>query len=498
MKKLTASLLLISLLASLASCGSQDSGTNDTTSSGASTDTTAEETTSQFVKDDLPSDLDLGGKTVGIMIGDYFNAFLADLYSPEETGNRLSDAVYRTSKNVQERLNVVLEYNYQTYAWSEMAGFQSKIISGILAGDTGFDILFDVQNYSAQMQEGEYFANFADVGNISLEKPWYNQTVLENMPDDYIYFLSGQFSLANVKSAFAMYFNADLYSSLGLTEDLYALVDDGKWTIDKLDELTKNTYSDLNGDTKADASDRYGVTFGDMNKYLGFIKAFDIDMFRKTSSGYEFAYDSERASDAVSKLCQFINDNENTQVAFGNDDTHPEYQISTGGGIYASKIFTDGRALFSFGLIADAATIVPSIDFSYGLLPYPKWDETQENYGTMLQRSCYALIPVTVEDKDAAGAVLEALSSESYRTLVPEYCEVSLKTRYSQDDDVSRMFDLVINSIVYDPGEIFSGQLGSPSSDFRAVILDNKPNWASAIAKKKDSLIEKMNKITEE
>ena len=319
MKKLTASLLLISLLASLASCGSQDSGTNDTTSSGASTDTTAEETTSQFVKDDLPSDLDLGGKTVGIMIGDYFNAFLADLYSPEETGNRLSDAVYRTSKNVQERLNVVLEYNYQTYAWSEMAGFQSKIISGILAGDTGFDILFDVQNYSAQMQEGEYFANFADVGNISLEKPWYNQTVLENMPDDYIYFLSGQFSLANVKSAFAMYFNADLYSSLGLTEDLYALVDDGKWTIDKLDELTKNTYSDLNGDTKADASDRYGVTFGDMNKYLGFIKAFDIDMFRKTSSGYEFAYDSERASDAVSKLCQFINDNENTQVAFGND-----------------------------------------------------------------------------------------------------------------------------------------------------------------------------------
>ena len=116
----------------------------------------------------------------------------------------------------------------------------------------------------------------------------------------------------------------------------------------------------------------------------------------------------------------------------------------------------------------------------------------------MLQRSCYALIPVTVEDKDAAGAVLEALSSESYRTLVPEYCEVSLKTRYSQDDDVSRMFDLVINSIVYDPGEIFSGQLGSPSSDFRSAILDNKPNWASAIAKKKDSLIEKMNKITEE
>ena len=497
MKKLTASLLLISLLASLASCGSQDSGTNDTTSSGTSADTTAEETTSQFVKDDLPSDLDLGGKTVGIMIGDYFNAFLDDLYSPEETGNRLSDAVYRTSKKVQERLNVVLEYNYQTYAWSEMAGFQSKVISGILAGDTGFDLLFDVQNYSAQMLEGEYFANFADIGNISLEKPWYNQTVLENMPDDYIYFLSGQFSLANVKSAFAMYFNADLYSSLGLTEDLYALVDDGKWTIDKLDELTKNTYSDLNGDTKADASDRYGITFGDVNKYMGFIKSCGIDIFKKTSSGYEFTYDNEHASEVVSRLCALISDNENTQVAFGNDDTHPEYQISTGGGNYASKIFTDGRALFSFGLIADAATIVPSIDFSYGLLPYPKWDENQAEYATMLQRTCYAMMPVTVEDKDAAGAVLEALSSESYRTLVPEYCEVSLKTRYSQDDDVSRMFDLVINSIVYDPGEIFASLLGTPSGAIKGAIIDNKPNWASNMAKEKTALIEKMNQITE-
>ena len=496
MKKLTASLLLISLLASLASCGSQDSGTNDTTSSGASTDTTAEETTSQFVKDDLPSDLDLGGKTVGIMIGDYFNAFLADLYSPEETGNRLSDAVYRTSKNVQERLNVVLEYNYQTYAWSEMAGFQSKIISGILAGDAGFDILFDVQNYSAQMQEGEYFANFADIGNISLEKPWYNQTVLENMPDDYIYFLSGQFSLANVKSAFAMYFNADLYSSLGLTEDLYALVDDGKWTIDKLDELTKNTYSDLNGDTKADASDRYGVTFGDMNKYLGFIKAFDIDMFRKTSSGYEFAYDSERASDAVSKLCQFINDNENTLPAI-YDTSDADRFISSGGGNFVSKAFVDKRALFSFSLIADAATIVPSIDFSYGLLPYPKWDENQAEYATMLQKNCYVMMPSTVEDTDSAGAVLEALASESYRTLVPEYCEVSLKVRYSQDDNVARMFDLIINSIVYDPGEIYASLLGTPSGDIKGAIVDNKPNWASAIAKKKDSLIEKMSKITE-
>ena len=107
------------------------------------------------------------------------------------------------------------------------------------------------------MLDGEYFLNLTENRYISTDKPWYNQTVIENMPDDYTYFLiSGQFSLVNIKSALARYFNADLYNTLGLTEDIYSIVDDGKWTLDKLDELTKNTYSDLNGDTKADVSDR--------------------------------------------------------------------------------------------------------------------------------------------------------------------------------------------------------------------------------------------------
>ncbi len=134
-------------------------------------------------------------------------------------------------------------------------------------------------------------------------------------------------------------------------------------------------------------------------------------------------------------------------------------------------------------------------DFGYGLLPFPKWDESQKDYATMLQRNCFMLIPVTVEDTDMVSAVMEALASESYRSLLPEYCEVTLKTRYSQDDNVSRMFDLIGGSIVFDPGEIYSGVLGAPSADIKTRISANDPNWASFVAGKKDSLIEKMNSI---
>ena len=87
--------------------------------------------------------------------------------------------------------------------------------------------------------------------------------------------------------------------------------------------------------------------------------------------------------------------------------------------ILCQKPLSTNALSFSFSLIADAATIVPSIDFSYGLLPYPKWDENQAEYATMLQRNCYVMMPSTVEDTDSAGAVLEALASESYTRARP-------------------------------------------------------------------------------
>ena len=134
----------------------------------------------------------------------------------------------------------------------------------------------------------------------------------------------------------------------------------------------------------------------------------------------------------------------------------------------------------SCSLVCDASTIIPEIDFSCGIVPYPKYDESQQKYQSFLQRSCFSLIPATA-DADFSGALLEAWSSEAYRRIMPEYFETALKTRYSQDSDASRMFDLIRGSITYDPGEIFNAFLGSPSALFRENIMNNNANWASTI-----------------
>lgn len=489
-QKLRGIAALLALFAILTSCGTENPEPKETTA-----ETTAEETTSRFVADDLP-ELNFGGMTMNVVVGDYFSAYWDDLYVEEATGSRLSDAVYNMRLAVEQRLNVKLNYIREEYDWSSMGDYITKITSQILAGDSDIDLLLSQNNFTSRLSEGQYFADLRNVENIDLDKPWYNQTVLENMPNGELLFLLGEFSLGNIKNAYAVYYNADLKESLGIDTDLYAMVDEGKWTADAMKTLIKGTYADLNGDTVSDPYDRFGLTFGDYNKYMGFIKAFGLDIYKKEADGrYKLEYGNERAVNAVEFLQRLVNEDENVLPAVGNSDD-PDRNISTGGGNYASKAFVEGRSLLSCGIIADAAVMVPELSFNWGLLPYPKFDEEQESYNSFLQRACHALIPVTAPDYSKSGALLEAISSESYRSLVPEYCEVTLKVRYSPDDNVSRMFDLVKDNIVYDPGEIFNDLLGYPSATFKSGV-SGSDSWATTVAGMKTSLDEKMSTICE-
>ena len=129
-------------------------------------------------------------------------------------GGRLSDAVYNMRLAVEQRLNVKLNYVREEYNWNSMADYITKITSQILAGDGDMDLLLSQNNFTSRLGEGQYFADLRNVDYIDLEKPWYNQSVLENMPDGELPFVLGEFSLGNIKNAFVVYYNNDLKESL--------------------------------------------------------------------------------------------------------------------------------------------------------------------------------------------------------------------------------------------------------------------------------------------
>ncbi len=281
----------------------------------------------------------------------------------------------------------------------------------------------------------------------------------------------------------------------GVTEDLFALVESGEWTLDKLTEYASLFYADANGNGEKDFEDTYGLTFNDTNKYLGFISALGVDEFVKGASGYEVTFGNERSIDVVTRLCSIINDSDYAYPGYGNAE-HPE-MIPTGGGNYATKVFMEGRSVFNCGLVQDASTMIPELDFTCSILPYPKWS-AEEEYKGMLQRNAYFTIPASCKDFDLSGAVLEAWSSLAYRQLQPEYFEVAMKARYSESEGSARMFDIIRESLYFDIGEIFAEVVGAPSAAWRNdYLVKNNTNWASYVAKNQEKWQTKLDEMYE-
>ena len=437
MKRTTSILILMALL--LASCGGEATS-SDTTAADTSDVTTEDPTAVKFVADALPDDLDYGGVETTWLIGDYMDAYWGDYWADEQNGSIVNDKVYEVRKNVEERLNLTINMECLKYAWNDRAIYTTKIQQLVMSGDDTYDIIAG-SSAEALIAEGGYFCDFTKNKYIDLDKPWWNQDVQTLMPTDAVYFLTGDGTISLVKHTICVFFNQDQLNNHGIKENLYDLVRDGSWTLDKLETLITDSYADLNGNTTADYDDFYGLTYGDTNKFRAISDSFDCEMYTRTKEGYDLTFITERTTDCFARMQALVSGNENSYIPGGNQAR--DDNIMSFGGNYISKIFANGQALFSYSLVGDAAAIYNTSNFTLGMIPLPKFDEAQKEYYSTSQRFSMFYMPTTVADIDRAGAVLEAWSSECYRNLMPAYFETTLKARYATDSDMAEMFDIM-------------------------------------------------------
>ncbi|MGI6167988.1 MAG: hypothetical protein ACOYIA_07645, partial [Eubacteriales bacterium] len=88
------------------------------------------------------------------------------------------------------------------------------------------------------------------------------------------------------------------------------------------------------------------------------------------------------------------------------------------------------------------------------------------------------------------GAVLEAMASESYKSVVSVYYDLALKYRYAKDEESGRMLDLIYSSIYIDAGVLYTKVLNSVHQQLRTIIR-NKDNTVMSTFKTLDKVVER-------
>lgn len=466
--------------APLLSCGggteadtpSTQQNTTNTTDTAAETQETGPATDENgYLCDDLPQ-LDFGGETVNLL---YWSDVENQEFEAEEfTGEIVNDAIYQRNTTVEDRLNIRYNWIGTPGNGGSIDSYVGKVRSSHTAGDNSYDILASYSRSIAGCLVNGLLTNLESAAYLDYEKPWWPDNLLEESTiDGHLYFVSGDISTNALHMMYCVYFNKQLLADFGLPNP-QDLVAENQWTIDRLIELTNGTYIDVNGDGKCDVDDQYGFTIVNYHNdafYTGSaLKLIDKEPDKVLVISDDFY--SEKTVNLLAKLGPW----EASDAVYKKADNY-------------EKPFTDGHALFTINRAHYASKSLRDTELSYGIVPVPKYDESQTNYRTVMGNPV-TLYGVTIgcQKKDTCTAVLECMGSNGYRLTTPAIFENNMKKKYSMDDVNAQMYDIVRESISFELGRFFNKFLSNITDIFFAEVENNRQNWASVTERYREKL----------
>ena len=493
MKKRVLALILAALLLapSMLACSEttvEESGNASTDAVDAAADPALEaaEETEERLKPNIPEKADFGGEDVRFIFWNISSWASGshesrDLVAEEINGEAINDAVYNRNALVSENYNVT--FSLEILAHDKIV---STVQSCVRSGDDAYDCVYPRLVEGTPLFSDGSLLNILEVPNIDLSMPWWDSNVADSMTIyGYLPCVATSINVNDKDATAALSFNKIVAENYGI-EDPYTLVREGKWTIDKVWELSDLIDNDTNGNGKMDEGDMFGF-LGARDTMEAFYYGSGFQhATRQEDGGIAFTYGSEAEVDYTQKIMDFMA----TEFFFnGHLDT------STKG---SDVRFSNDEALFLW-IKLGSITNMRSLEGEFGVLPTPKANEDQENYYSMVSRHHTGLlsIPTTQygEKLEQLGIILEALAAESHYTVIPAYIETSLKTKHARDAESADMLDIIISSRIYDPVYLYN--FGAFADNFLCMGetgLDNIASFLKARQKMMSKTIEKFNK----
>ena len=436
----------------------------------------------QEIKDNIP-ELNFEGHEFKIL-----NTIQADLHymnllmEPEvyeDTGDIINDAAYRRSIEIQERFNCKIS-EVDVANGSRGSMFRKSA----LAGDNAYDIACISPAEALTSASDKLIYDINELTYVDLDAPWWDQNAKSSMAImNKVYFCPGAYELSNFDMTRILLVNKKMMQQYGITENIYQLVTDGKWTHEKFYNMAKLVSVDVNGDGKYDYNDSFGAgSTADHVVFGSFMEGAGEMLVRKDGDDMPyFAAGSERFNSVLTSMVD--------NFYSGNFYFYPK-NVSDAED-WCTNMFNEDRMLF-YNITFNRIPKFRNMDADFGIVPLPKFEESQEKYYCESGSGMLAVIPNSAEKPNNNGAFIEAYAYYGYKYVVPEYKEVSLKTKMARDDESAAMVDIIDVSRVYDLGRLYWAAsaydpyvslFGAKKTDVASVTEKNAPKVESAIAK---------------
>lgn len=477
MKRVLSMMLVLMLCVPLFACSRTEPETLPTEFTDDSVE--SDDTVATSAKDDGPIQIRYDDEDVLIYADNYITDVYHDFYNIyEESAIALNQAAYDRNRAVEEKYGVCLSFT-DTTPMKNASAFETAVA----AGTQEYDLLSVMNSMAAKSVLSGYLLDLNTMPYIDLEKDYYQHYVNEEMQLlGKQYTVNGYFDMATMARTAVTFFSTDLAGKYNVG-DLYSLVQSNQWTFDRMLSIASSAYEDVNGDGKMDEDDQFGLCGG-----------YNMNSLLILSTGYCFTtQDDDGIRHATGLTDTLVNFN---QLLVDTYASEWYYSCYTNGdknhfGDVAAPNFIENKYLFFWQDISYAQTFSGEME-NYGILPIPKYTETQKAYLSYCRPSVTA-VPIDAPNVEMSALLIEALNYESRDTVLPAYIDTALSKRYVSSPEAVEMIEIVFSNVTSDFCQMYQNVLGiSPALHASIGIHEDIASYYASVAGTLEAKLEEL------
>lgn len=345
-------------------------------------------------------------------------------------GTPINDAVYNRNRELEQR------YNFKFVSHQFDLNPMNTARNSILANSDDYDAIVDS---IGSMTDYSMFRNYNNLEYIDLSASCWDQNVNDSLSiADQHYVAIGDLLTLDKKGTWCTLFNKGIAADNQLG-NLYDMVREGAWTLDNFYEMFKTVSRDLNGDGEMTEVDNWGFLTENYNMNIMMFGG-ENRFSQKDENDYPVLdMFTDRSVAVFEKVYDIMIDSKSTMC------------LEKVGAPALLKAFAEDRGLFYMVGIGTAMEY-RYMESDFGILPIPKYDETQETYYTSLSKynSACVAIPKSCIMADDSAFLLQAICLASTETLRPTFYDQVLNGVTVRDEESREMLDILFNNRVFD------------------------------------------------